>query len=105
MFSGTIIRARRLFSFNHSFYQIQAFWDENWTENRKFISAPTQESSPVGVDWYQIGERGSQFGPFGALNPVQLYNQTGRGYFRCADSYIPPNDFIESHQEANSSSV
>jgi len=37
----------------------------------------------VGVDFYEIGERGNQFGPYGALYPLQLNNQTGRGVFRC----------------------
>jgi len=48
-----------------------------------FISDKTKKDNPVGVDFYFIGERGDQFGPFGALYPAQLYNQTGRGYYRC----------------------
>ena len=27
-----------------------------------YVSDPTKESTPVGVDWYIVGERGSQFG-------------------------------------------
>lgn len=42
-------------------------------------------STPVGVDFYRVGERGEQFGPYGALYPAQVHNQTGRGYFRCSD--------------------
>lgn len=61
-----------------------AFWYRAYAYNTIFVSDPTKESSPVGVDWYRIGERGDQFGPLGALSPVQLYNQTGRGFFRCA---------------------
>ncbi len=61
-----------------------AFWYRAYATSTTFVSAPTKESSPVGVDWYLIGERGDQFGPLGALAPVQRYNQTGRGLFRCA---------------------
>ena len=50
------------------------------------VSDPTSGSTPVGVDFYVIGERGDQFGPFGALYPIQLHNQTGKGYYRCAGS-------------------
>ena len=42
--------------------------------------------SASGVDFYLIGERGEQFGPFGALSPMQKFNQTGRGIFRCSDT-------------------
>ena len=61
-----------------------AFWYRAYANSTTFVSEITKESSPVGVDWYQIGERGNQFGPLGALSPVQRYNQTGRGLFRCA---------------------
>ncbi len=45
-----------------------------------------------GVDFYFIGERGDQFGPYGALYPLQLNNQTGRGVFRCTETipYVDP---------------
>ena len=46
--------------------------------------------TPVGVDFFEImdrgepiGDRSDQFGPFGDLKPVQKYNQTGRGHYRC----------------------
>ena len=61
-----------------------AFWYRAYAYNTIFVSDATKESSPVGVDWYRVGERGNQFGPLGALYPVQRYNQTGRGLFRCA---------------------
>lgn len=61
-----------------------AFWYRAYNKFTTFVSDPTKESSPVGVDWYMIGERGHQYGPLGALYPVQRYNQTGRGVFRCA---------------------
>jgi len=61
-----------------------AFWYKAYDTTTIFVSDPTKESSPVGVDWYKIGERGDQFGPLGALTPIQRYNQTGRGVFRCA---------------------
>jgi len=64
-----------------------AFWDKDKTTNIIAISDPVTATgyTPVGVDFFSIRERGEQFGPFGAQYPVQLYNQTGRGYFRCSD--------------------
>ena len=66
-----------------------AFWDKvyNTEEVTKVVSDPVGATgyTPVGVDFFMIGERGEQFGPFGARIPFQLYNQTGRGYFRCSD--------------------
>jgi len=48
-----------------------------------FVSDPTTESTPVGVDFFEIGEQGEQYGPFGVLYPMQY--PPGRGYFHCAD--------------------
>eukprot|EP00984_Skeletonema_dohrnii_P011244 scaffold4470_cov99-Skeletonema_dohrnii-CCMP3373.AAC.5 len=66
-----------------------AFWDEVYTQDggTEVVSDPVGATgyTPVGVDFFLIGERGEQFGPFGARIPFQLYNQTGRGYFRCSD--------------------
>mmetsp|Transcript_39110 Transcript_39110/g.94141 ORF Transcript_39110/g.94141 Transcript_39110/m.94141 type:complete len:376 (-) Transcript_39110:222-1349(-) len=60
-----------------------AFWYQAYSVSTQFVSDPTSGSTPVGVDFYWIGERGDQFGPFGSLIPLQLYNQTGRGVYRC----------------------
>ena len=77
------------FPFTNDFFgsDIQAFWDKDKTTNIIAISDPVTATgyTPVGVDFFSIRERGEQFGPFGAQYPVQLYNQTGRGYFRCSD--------------------
>ena len=59
------------------------------------VSDPTTNDTPVGVDFYWIGETGDQFGPYGALYPLQLHNQTGRGIFRCTESN-PFVDLIET---------
>jgi hypothetical protein len=48
-----------------------------------YVSDVTTGDTPVNVDFYEVGEKGEQFGPFGVLYPVA--NQTGRGYFRCSD--------------------
>ncbi len=37
--------------------------------------------NPVGVDWFEVTDSGSQFGPFGALEPMQKH--VGRGIFGC----------------------
>jgi len=75
-------------NFTHRFPY--SFWNRAYSTVTMFVSDPTEGSTPVGTDWYSIGERGSQYGHFGALYPVQLYNQTGRGFFRCAGEYTPP---------------
>jgi len=73
-----------------------AFWNRAYSSYTYYVSDPTQNPTPVGVDWYRIGEeKGSQYGPFGALYPAQLYNQTGRGFFRCSGSYITPKSFSD----------
>ena len=78
----------RTFCPSYSRYSImpQAFWDEVYTSKTAFVSDKVTGIgfTPVGVDFYFIGERGDQYGPFGARYPIQKYNQTGRGYFRCA---------------------
>ena len=63
-----------------------SFWDASSSYSIA-ISEPVTatEFTPVGVDFYSLRERGEQFGAYGAKYPIQLYNQTGRGYFRCSD--------------------
>jgi|SRR6056300_1077978 len=63
-----------------------AFWDRSLQQDTIIVSDPTTNDIPVGVDFYFIGETGDQFGPFGALYPLQVNNQTGRGAFRCTES-------------------
>ena len=60
-----------------------AFWSRAYRTSTVFVSDITTGDNPVGVDFYGVGERGEQFGPFGVLYPVA--NQTGRGYYRCSD--------------------
>lgn len=82
-----------------------AFWGEAYNDVTFYVSDPTDGYTPVGVDWFNIMERGEQFGPFGALQPIQMYNQSGRGYFRCAGEYIPPfsdTNSTDSTIDANS---
>eukprot|EP00984_Skeletonema_dohrnii_P035342 scaffold34997_cov183-Skeletonema_dohrnii-CCMP3373.AAC.1 len=64
------------------------FWDEVYTMATIIVSdrVPRTGFTPVGVDFFTIGERGEQFGPFGAKLPLQLHNQTGRGAYRCSSS-------------------
>jgi len=78
-------------------YEFHAFWNQAYSEITLYVSDPTSKPTPVGIDWYMIGERGQQFGPFGALYSAQLHNQTGRGYFRCEEYIEPTNSFIESY--------
>ena len=57
-----------------------------YSSNAVMVSDITTSSTPVGVDWFWIGEKSDQFGPFGEMIPMQLWNQTGRGLFRCGGS-------------------
>ncbi|KAL7487697.1 hypothetical protein ACHAW6_013274 [Cyclotella cf. meneghiniana] len=77
--------------FNGTRLQDAEFWKSTATEYHPFwsvelmqtvfVSDPTTESTPVGVDFYDIGEQGEQYGPIGVLYPMQY--PPGRGYFRC----------------------
>ncbi|KAL7537688.1 hypothetical protein ACHAXR_008009, partial [Thalassiosira sp. AJA248-18] len=59
-----------------------AFWDKAFESRTVAISDPTKgRSTPVGADFYRIGEKGDQYGPFGVLYPLQ--EPAGRGDFRC----------------------
>eukprot|EP00984_Skeletonema_dohrnii_P016809 scaffold7526_cov115-Skeletonema_dohrnii-CCMP3373.AAC.8 len=81
-------------NFKAAVMNYHAFWDRAYNSGTVIVSDPTTGDTPVvsttikcmGVDFYYIGERGNQFGPYGALYPLQLNNQTGRGYFRCNDT-------------------
>ena len=48
------------------------------------VSDTTIASFPVGVDFYKIGAREKQHGPFGVLHPQQY--PPGSGLFRCVDN-------------------
>lgn len=73
-----------------------AFWDRALQQGTVVVSDPTTNGIPVGVDFYFIGETGDQFGPFGALYPLQVNNETGRGVFRCTES-TPFIDLVTSN--------
>ena len=68
--------------FSHSDFIISAFWARAYRPDvTPIVSDPTTSDTPVGVDFYWVGEQGNQYGPFGVLYPMQ--NQTGRGLYRC----------------------
>ena len=46
-----------------------------------FISEPTDSDTPVGVDFFLVGEQDDRYGPFGRLIPA--YEFPGDGLFRC----------------------
>ncbi|KAL9178938.1 hypothetical protein ACHAXT_011911 [Thalassiosira profunda] len=64
--------------------EYHAFWDRSFDERTIIISDPTTRSYPVGVDFFLVGERGPQFGPFGVMHPLQ--EPPGRGMFSCVDN-------------------
>ncbi|KAL7473437.1 hypothetical protein ACHAXS_014063 [Conticribra weissflogii] len=65
--------------------EFHSFWDRSYSELTRFVSDPTTKSSPIAVDFYEIGERGYQYGPFGQLFPLSY--PEGSGYFICDDTY------------------
>ena len=42
--------------------EFHAFWNRAYNRVTYYVSDPTTKPTPVGVDWYIIGERGSQYG-------------------------------------------
>lgn len=61
-----------------------AFWSRAFSPGvTTLISDSTTNDNPVGVDFNLVGERGSQYGPYGLLSPAMVNNQTGRGLYRC----------------------
>lgn len=53
------------------------------------VSEPTYGSVPTETDFFYLGRRNSQFGPYGELIPAQVNNQTGNGLYRCKDRTCP----------------
>lgn len=67
------------------------FWSRMLDFGTIYVSDETTGDSPVGVDFYSIGERGDQYGPYGALYPLQKDGQVGRGLFRCVGKITSRN--------------
>ena len=63
--------------------EFHAFWDKVYTDRVKIVSDPTTQSSPIGSDFFLIGNRGERYGPFGELNP--LSDPAGSGFFDCIE--------------------
>mmetsp|Transcript_42542 Transcript_42542/g.77712 ORF Transcript_42542/g.77712 Transcript_42542/m.77712 type:complete len:98 (-) Transcript_42542:202-495(-) len=80
-----------------------AFWYRAFSNTTSsainLISDPTTGDNPVGVDWYKVTDHGDQFGPFGALSPLQKDRQVGRGIFRCAGDYFPVIDGLNATEQ------
>lgn len=98
-FYGTIIRPdAKLDDIFHPDYH--AFWSQSFDMNRTFIiSDTTAESSPVGVDFYEMRRRTASsmqdsnvqfsYGPYGALIPLMDYQ--GTGFFHCLHETDAPS--------------
>mmetsp|Transcript_37962 Transcript_37962/g.79512 ORF Transcript_37962/g.79512 Transcript_37962/m.79512 type:complete len:496 (+) Transcript_37962:298-1785(+) len=72
-----------------------AFWSEAFSYDPtmlNLISDPTTSDTPVGVDWFWVTDWGDQYGPFGALTPLQ--EEIGMGVFRCAGKYDPARHVV-----------
>ena len=61
--------------------EFHAFWDPVYTNRTQIVSNPTTSSSPIGSDFFRIGNRGERYGPLGELNP--LSDPPGSGFFEC----------------------
>eukprot|EP00984_Skeletonema_dohrnii_P027544 scaffold17096_cov84-Skeletonema_dohrnii-CCMP3373.AAC.3 len=58
------------------------FWAQAFSPSySSLISEPTQSDTPVGVDFFWVGEQDEQYGPFGLLRPA--FQFPGEGLFRC----------------------
>ncbi|EED89764.1 predicted protein [Thalassiosira pseudonana CCMP1335] len=51
--------------------EFHSFWEDAYAEVTRFVSDPTTGSSPIAVDFFLIGQRGEEFGPFGELFPLR----------------------------------
>ncbi|KAL7535670.1 hypothetical protein ACHAXR_006658 [Thalassiosira sp. AJA248-18] len=61
-----------------------AFWRNTYTQQTKFASDPTTQTSIIGVDFYKLGKQGEEFGPWGQLFP--LSDPKGSGFMRCIEN-------------------
>mmetsp|Transcript_8257 Transcript_8257/g.17580 ORF Transcript_8257/g.17580 Transcript_8257/m.17580 type:complete len:512 (+) Transcript_8257:1-1536(+) len=48
--------------------EFHAFWEKAYSELTVIVSDTTSESDPVATDFYIIGERGKQYGPYGEVS-------------------------------------
>lgn len=80
--------------------EFHAYWDEVYTDRTKIVSNPTTHSSPIGSDFFLIGERGKRYGPLGELNP--LSDPAGSGYFDCIEMNTTAHLIYVADQKLNS---
>jgi hypothetical protein len=81
--------------------EYHAFWDRVYTDVTRIVSSPSTKSSPIGSDFFQIGERGERYGPLGVLHPLQ--EPPGSGYFDCIEMNTTAHLIYVSEQLKNSS--
>ena len=58
-----------------------AFWENVYNDKTLFASDRTTQSSIIGLDFFNVGLKGEQYGPFGQLFP--LSEPKGSGFFSC----------------------
>ncbi len=51
-----------------------------------FASQPTTQSSIIGIDFFRLGLKGEEYGPFGQLFP--LSDPLGSGFVRCIENEV-----------------
>ena len=67
---------------SRQFKNYHGFWSGAYHPSISFlISEPTESDTPVGVDFFFVGEQDEMFGPWGALYPASEF--AGHGLFRC----------------------
>ena len=57
-----------------------------YSQQTKFVSDPTTQSSIIGIDFYMLREQGPQYGPYGQLFP--LSDPQGSGFMRCTEDEL-----------------
>jgi len=70
--------------------EFHSFWEDAYAEVTRFVSDPTTGSSPIAVDFFLIGQRGEEFGPFGELFPLR--EPEGSGNYKCISSSYLTNE-------------
>ncbi|KAL7454765.1 hypothetical protein ACHAWC_008115 [Mediolabrus comicus] len=83
----------------HYINEYHAFWDRVYTDVTRIVSSPSTKSSPIGSDFFQIGERGERYGPLGVLHPLQ--EPPGSGYFDCIEMNTTAHLIYVSEQLSN----
>lgn len=72
--------------------EFHAFWQNIYNDQTLFASDPTTQSSIIGLDFFSVGLKGEQYGPFGQLFPMS--DPKGSGFFSCGNHSMPNSEHL-----------